>query len=81
MDSIEKLDETDSPSQEAFYSKQKNSGMSDEDYEHAKEVWIVFVRVENALMYSDTGSGNAVWSSYEQTIRGSTGNNNWEWCC
>ena len=29
-------------------------------------------RVKNALMHSDAKSGNNVWSSFEQTIKGST---------
>ena len=42
MDSIERLNETELPPKEAFYSKLNDSGISDEDYEHAKNVWKEF---------------------------------------
>ena len=42
MDSLERLDETKLPPKEAFYSKLMGEGISNEDYEHAKNVWEVF---------------------------------------
>ena len=42
MDSLERLDETQLPPKEAFYSKLMGEGISNEDYEHAKKVWEVF---------------------------------------
>ena len=42
MNSIERLNETELPPKEAFYSKLNDSGISDEDYDHAKNVWDVF---------------------------------------
>ena len=42
MDSIERLDETKLPPKDAFYSKLNDSGISDEEYEHAKNVWNEF---------------------------------------
>ena len=38
MDSVERFDETSLPPKEAFYSNLTKSGISDEDYEHAKKV-------------------------------------------
>ena len=42
MNSLEKLKETKLPSREAFYSRLNGVGISDEDYEHAREVWETF---------------------------------------
>ena len=42
MDSPEKLKETELPPKEAFYSRLNDEGISDEDYEHAREVWESF---------------------------------------
>ena len=39
MDSWEKMDEQQLPPKEAFFSKLTDSGISDEDYEHAQKVW------------------------------------------
>ena len=39
MDSFEKMDEAQLPPKEAFYSKLTDSNISDEDYEHAQNVW------------------------------------------
>ena len=39
MDSFERFNETSLPLKEAFYSKQTDLHISDEDYEHAKKVW------------------------------------------
>ena len=42
MDSLEKLEETELPPKEAFYSRLYNEDISDEDYAHAKKVWETF---------------------------------------
>ena len=42
LDSIDKLNETQLPSKDAFYSKLSGEGISDKDYKHAKEVWNTF---------------------------------------
>lgn len=42
MDNWAKFKETKLPPQEAFYSKLKQSGISDEDYVHANRVWNTF---------------------------------------
>ena len=42
MDSLQKLDETQLPPKEAFYSTLSGEGISDEDYEHAQKVWKEF---------------------------------------
>ena len=42
VDSIEKFSETQLPSQESFYSKLYDEGISDEDYSHAQNVWDEF---------------------------------------
>ena len=42
MDSWEKMDEQQLPPKEAFFSKLTDSGISDEDYEHAQKVWRTF---------------------------------------
>jgi len=39
FDSLEKLSERNLPPKEAFFSKLIDSGISDEDYEHAQKVW------------------------------------------
>ena len=39
MNSFERFNETSLPPKEAFYSSLTKSGISDEDYEHAKKVW------------------------------------------
>ena len=42
MDSLERLNETQLPPKEAFYSKLNESHISDEAYEHAQKVWSEF---------------------------------------
>ena len=39
FNSLEKLDETQLPPKEAFYSKLNNSNITDDDFEHALKVW------------------------------------------
>ena len=42
MDSFEKFDETKLPEKEKFYSSLRGKGITDEEYEHAKQVWETF---------------------------------------
>ena len=42
MDSVKRLSETQLPPKEAFYSRLSGGGISDEDYEHAQQVWKEF---------------------------------------
>ena len=42
MNDWSKMDETEMPSQEAFYSKLSESNISDEEYQHAQQVWNAF---------------------------------------
>ena len=42
MDSVKRLNETQLPPKEAFYSRLSGEGISDEDYEHAQQVWKEF---------------------------------------
>ena len=42
MDSIERFDETELPSQDAFFNKLSGSSCSDIDYAHASRVWDAF---------------------------------------
>ncbi|XP_043266555.1 uncharacterized protein [Venturia canescens] len=42
VDSWEKLDEEQLPSKENFYSKLNNANISEQDYEHAKNIWNIF---------------------------------------
>ena len=42
VDTIDRLNETELPPKSAFYSRLNDSGISDEDYEHAKTVWNEF---------------------------------------
>jgi len=39
LNSLEKLDQTQLPPKEAFYSKLNNSNITDDDFEHALKVW------------------------------------------
>ena len=40
MDSWDRFEETQLPPKEAFYSKLDLSGISDEEYGHARQVWV-----------------------------------------
>ena len=42
LDSVERLNETQLPSKDAFYSKLTGQGISDVDYKHAQQVWRTF---------------------------------------
>ena len=42
MDSFERFDETKLPEKEKFYSSLSGKGITDEEYEHAKQVWETF---------------------------------------
>ena len=42
MDSFQKFEETELPTQEQFYSLLNNESISDEDYQHAQNVWKTF---------------------------------------
>ena len=42
MDSFEKFNETELPAKEEFYSILNNEHITDEDYQHAKNVWDIF---------------------------------------
>lgn len=52
MNSWDKLTETTLPSQSDFFSKLNNCGISDDDYNHAKNVWNTF-KIKNLQEYSD----------------------------
>ena len=52
MSGIEKFSEEKLPAKEAFYSKLNDCGVSDEDYDHAKNVWKEF-EVKNMGEYHD----------------------------
>ncbi|XP_074109263.1 uncharacterized protein LOC141534021 [Cotesia typhae] len=52
IDSIERLDETQLPNQESFYSKLTNSTISDDDYAFAQVVWSEF-KINTLGEYSD----------------------------
>ncbi|XP_011858312.1 PREDICTED: uncharacterized protein LOC105555880 [Vollenhovia emeryi] len=52
VDSIDRLLETELPSREAFYSSLTGESVSDNDYEHAVNVWQRF-RISNLGEYSD----------------------------
>ena len=49
---MEKLDETELPAKEEFYSKLNDRGVTDEEYEHAKNVWNEF-EMETMRNYHD----------------------------
>ena len=42
LDSVERLNETQLPSKDVFYSKLSGEGISEEDYKHAQNVWNTF---------------------------------------
>ena len=42
MDSLKKFDKTELPNKEEFYSILNDENISDEDYQHAKNVWLTF---------------------------------------
>ena len=52
MSGIEKFEETKLPPKEKFFSKLNDCGISDEDYEHGKEVWKYF-KIKNMGKYHD----------------------------
>ena len=52
IDSFERFDEPSLPPKESFYSKLTKSGITDEDYVHAKQVWEAF-ECENLGDYHD----------------------------
>ena len=52
MDSLEKLKEIKLPPREAFYSRLSDEGISDEDYQHSKQVWETF-RMKTLQDYHD----------------------------
>ena len=52
MDSMEQFDEQQLPPKDAFFSKVHNSGISDEDYAHAQNIWKTF-NLQNMRSYHD----------------------------
>jgi len=52
FNSLEKLDETQLPPKEAFYSKLNNSDITDNDFEHALKVWDNF-KIKTFREYHD----------------------------
>ncbi|XP_043477531.1 uncharacterized protein LOC122508319 [Leptopilina heterotoma] len=52
IDTREKLDETQLPPKEKFYSTLNDSNVSDEDYVHAQKVWNVFENFRNQCLIS-----------------------------
>ena len=52
MDSLERFKENKLPSKKAFYSRLMGKGISNKDYEHAKNVWDVF-KMKNLQDYHD----------------------------
>ena len=42
LDSVERLEETQLPSKDAFFSQLNGEGISDKDYKHAQKVWKAF---------------------------------------
>ena len=52
MDSLERFKENKLPLKESFYSRLMGEGISNEDYEHAKNVWDVF-EMKNLQDYHD----------------------------
>ena len=42
MDSLKKFDKTELPNKEEIYSILNDENISDEDYQHAKNVWVTF---------------------------------------
>ena len=49
VSSISKFKETKLPPKEEFYSKLNNENISDEDYQHAINVWNTFTRLSRPL--------------------------------
>ena len=52
MDNIKRFEETQLPSKEVFYSTLTESGITDEDYAHAHNVWNTF-EMESLKQYHD----------------------------
>ena len=53
MDGWEKSEETSLPSKDAFYSRLYMKGISDQDYEHAQQVWNTMEK-KTLCYYHDT---------------------------
>ena len=52
IDSWDKFEETELPSKDKFYSNLNMEGISDEDYDHAKNIWNIF-NMKNLGDYHD----------------------------
>ena len=52
MDSFEKFNDTQLPSQKQFYSILNDENISDENYKHSKEIWNSF-KLQNIVQYHD----------------------------
>ena len=52
LNSLEKLDQTQLPPKEVFYSKLNNSNITDDDFEHALKVWDNF-KIKTFREYHD----------------------------
>ena len=59
MDSFEKFDQTELPTKDQFYSILNDQHITDEEYEHAKNVWKIF-KIKNMGQYHDLYLGSDV---------------------
>ena len=60
MDSVKRLNETQLPPKETFYSRLSGEGISDEDYEHTQQVWKEF-GMKTLRNYHDLYNKSDVW--------------------
>ena len=67
MDSLDRFDETSLPPASSFYGKLNMSRVSDEDYEHARNIWREFATWENTTTYTYEPTLSC-WQTYSNPL-------------
>ena len=66
MDSFKKLDQTELPAKEHFYSILNDQHITNDEYDHAKKVWKAF-KIKTMGEYHDLYLGSDVFESFRKT--------------